>query len=248
MHMRGKKKLHGADYILIGCILCLCVLLAWFGGLLFTRMQSARKLCQEVVPLGRLVYDEAFLEEAGKLPGLRSITPVCEVTVRLAAGDYTMETMLLGTDLQILSMTVAASEDTAVGSAPVLLLGRNSLSGMADHNSHTISEKKQRELLENFRETEWSYQIAASGGNVQGGSDTWLPCTVAAVLKEPSDAVCISYEQAMELSGRTPGTGEPVTSVRLTVQGEDNFQNAKARLCQQWHRRALFSISPSLSR
>lgn len=231
--MRRKKELHGADYILLGCILGLCVLLAWFGGLLFTRMKSARKLCQEVVPLGRLVYDEAFLEEAKKLPGIRSVTPVYEVTVRIAAGDYTMEATLLGVDLQSFSMTVSASEAAAVGSAPVLLFGENSLAGMTDHNGHPVSEKKQRELLENFAETDWSYQIAASGKEGSAGSDAWLPCTVAAVLKEPSDAICISYEQAVELSGRTPGTGEPITSVLLTVQGEENFQNAKMILCQQ---------------
>ena len=117
-------------------------------------------------------------------------------------------------------MQVQAAEDTALGSELVLLLGADSLKAMTDRNGQTLSEKKQKEILEQFADLDWKYRLVSS-------QDTAIfsPCKVAAVLSKPSDRIFFPFLQAQTLL-KTRGSGEKmeVTGLLLQVRGEKNMQ------------------------
>ena len=246
------KKWKSTDFLMLCFVIGLFCLLAFFATRLLGKARTEKQICQSIVSLENFSYEEEFLKEAEKIRGIRSITPVIKIPVRLRVEDYTMDTVLYGVDLEALQMAAAKTAETEVGSAPILLLGKESLSGMADHNGHSLSEKKQKEFLTWFQKVEWQYELISGDGveNLSamddgsvctGGTYTdtkettengWLPCIVAAVLSEPSDRIFISFSQAAELTGLSldgTGKGAPAESVKdilLTVQGEDNYQKA----------------------
>lgn len=246
------KKWKSTDLLMLCFVIGLFCIIAFFAARLLGKTRTEKQICQSIVSLENFSYEEEFLKEAEKIRGIHSITPVIKIPVRLRVEDYTMDTVLYGVDLEALQMTAAKTAETEVGSAPVLLLGKESLSGMTDHNGHSLSEKKQKEFLTWFQELEWQYELipgdgvenlsAMDDGSVRTGgtyADTkettendWLPCMVAAVLSEPSDKIFISFSQAANLSGLSlygMCKGAPAGSVKdilLTVQGEENYQKA----------------------
>lgn len=243
--LRRKRRWNRTDFLLLVCIALLLAAVIWFAVLLRQRAQAAAVLCQSVVPLGEYTYDEAFLEEARKIRGIRSITPVLEIPVRLRAEDYVMDTVWYGVDLEDFRMKLRQAEDTAAGSAPVLWIGEKSLAGMTDANGHALSEQKQREFLSRYSEITWSYQQTEGGakeheaaGQTDSGMEAqgWLPCTVAGILSEPADMMYLSFTQAAALAGLLPagtegeiGSGSAagaVTKILLTVQGKENYEKA----------------------
>ena len=55
---------------------------------LFMKFSREEKIFQEQIPLNGITYDEDFLKEAEKLPGIQSVTPVALLTVHLSMEEY----------------------------------------------------------------------------------------------------------------------------------------------------------------
>lgn len=221
---RVKKKLHGTDMVFIGCTLLLILGVLWFAVRLMQDHFSGKKIYQSEMTLGDMVYNEEFLKEAKKIPGLRSVTPIIEIPVKLRAEGYTMETSLKGVDLAELIMTVKEASEVPIGNMAVLLLGENSIAMMEDANGHRISEKKQKELLSRYKEIDWQYCLAGIDemGNSDGVED-WKPCLIAGILSSPADEIYLSYEQA-ENYVKIFSVQTPITKILVTVQGEKNHK------------------------
>ena len=243
---RGKKAYiqSSADRIVFWSCTALLSALVWLGVSLFQSVQSQKKICQGIVPLGKYSYDARFLEQAKALPGLRSITPICEIPVRLRVEDYVMDTVWTGADLTQLQMHVKQAQDTALGKVPALLIGENSLQALTDMTGHAVSEKRRRSILEQYKELTWQYQlidgIPAADKEAEGNADSvtgkaaspegraapkdgdWSPCNVAAVLGESEERIYLPYEQACTLQ---PSDSD-VTQILLCVRGEDNYEQA----------------------
>lgn len=185
--------------------------------------EKNEKILQEIVSLNQLSYEEDFLREAKKLPGLLAISPVLEVPVCLKAGEYTMDTVFLGMDLEEYPLHPVQYREAAVGNTPVLLIGEKALSGLADWNGHPISQGEQEVLLTSLEQLELRYQLRFGDGTEQ---EDFLPLKTAAVLKEPEDLLILPYEQAERLLGEN-GQERMIKKVLLTVRGEKNFLKAK---------------------
>lgn len=224
---RIKKKLYGTDIIFLLLLAMLFVVLLWFGIQLILGLRAEKKVCQSLVALNNIEYNEEFLEEAKKIRGIRSITPVIEIPVKLRAKNYTMDAVWRGVDLSDLKMKITQSNEMSIGSTPILLLGEGSLTAMVDNNGHAISEKKQEEFLEQFKEIEWQYCMGA-GEDVL---EEWKPCLVAGILSDPSEDIYLSYEQASICSKKSGS--QSITKVLLTVQGEKNHKQALSYFMEQ---------------
>lgn len=96
---RKKKKLYGTDFVFLLLFAMLFVVLLSFGIQLILGLRAEKKVCQSLVALNNIEYNEEFLEEAKKIRGIRSITPVIEIPVILRAKNYTMDAVWLGVDL-----------------------------------------------------------------------------------------------------------------------------------------------------
>jgi len=221
-----KKHLHGTDKVVIGCIVLLVMALLWFTVHLIRDYYSGKKICQSEIMLVDMEYNEEFLKEANKIPGIRSVTPILEIPVKLRAEGYTMETTLLGVNLEELIMTVRESNEVPIGNTPVLLLGEKSISIMTDANGHQISEKKKKELLSRYMEIDWQYCYISMDevGNSNEVED-WKPCLIAGVLSSPADEIYLPYEQAENYKEMLPAQ-IPITKILVTVQGEKNHVKA----------------------
>ena len=218
---RKKKKLYGTDIVFLLLFAILFVVLLWFGIQLILGLRAEKKVCQSLVALNKMEYNEDFLEEAQKIPGIRSIMPVIEIPVMLRAKNYTMNAVWLGVDLSELNMKIPQSHDMSHGPRPRRLLGEESLAAMVDNNGHAISEKKQKEFLEQFKEIEWQYCMGTEDDDVL---EEWKPCLVAGILSDPSEDIYLSYEQA-KVCTKKYGS-QSATKVLLTVQGEENYKQA----------------------
>lgn len=164
------RKWNRTDRLFFLSILGLIVSLVYFGVSLGQQMKAGAEIFQGVVSLGKIPYNEEFLEEAEKIPGIVSVSPVRRISIRLKAEGYTMETEVIGVNLSELSMTGTASGEISQGSTPVFLLGRKSLTGMTDYNGHKISKKMQKQLLENYEKTDWQYQLVGGEDKTESGS------------------------------------------------------------------------------
>lgn len=83
------------------------------GQLIYGEIQS-RKVHQEIVELGELSYDEAFLEEISKAEGFLSVSPVYEIPVKLRWKDYTMDATFTAVDMKEFQMTGNAPEEISL--------------------------------------------------------------------------------------------------------------------------------------
>lgn len=254
--MKKKRTLGSADKLLLFALLSLLAALTALFVSLVQSVQSQKKICQSTISLGKYEYNASFLEQAKKISGLRSITPVCEVSVTLKTDGYTMDAVLIGVDISELLMNVKDAQETALGNVPALLIGEKSLSGLTDANGNTASEKKQREILENYRELTWEYCLSGTGQEMSGGAnvtgavqskegesgemagagiqsgglqgEVWKPCTVAAILSRPEKDIYIPYHQATALlaGAGDVGSSRSVSKILLTVQGEEDYEKA----------------------
>lgn len=166
--MKHKHTLGNADKLLLFVLFSLLAALAALFVSLVQSVQTQKKLCQSVVPLGKYEYDASFLEQAEKISGLRSITPVCEVAVCLRTEGYTMDTVLTGVEISELLMKVRDAQEAALGNIPALLIGEKSLSGLTDANGKLVSQKKQKEILENYCKLTWEYRLTGAGWEMSG--------------------------------------------------------------------------------
>lgn len=95
-------------------------------------MQEERRTYTALVSLGDLTYDNDFLKSASKIIGIQAVYPVVEIPVTLKIEDYTETTAFYGIDL---SAFVQSPDEDSLGTVPLLLLGKNSLSNMKDSNA-----------------------------------------------------------------------------------------------------------------
>lgn len=186
---------------------------------LFMKFSREEKIFQEQIPLNGITYDEDFLKEAEKLPGIQSVTPVALLTVHLSMEEYAMDTELFGVELADFQYQAEQVSATALGRTPVLLIGKEALSAFSDSNGHRISEKRLNQLLE-------GYQDLILTASFPERPEQTFSCRVAAILKEPADRICFSIDQAKTLAEQY---SQPfsIKEILLTVKGETNFRKAK---------------------
>ena len=67
-------------------------------------------------------------------------------------------------------MCVKDSQEVMLGNTPALLIGEKCLSSLTDANGQTVSEKKEKEILENYREITWEYRLTGAGQEISGGA------------------------------------------------------------------------------
>ena len=189
------------------------------SGILLGKFSREEKIFQEQEALNGIVYDEAFLEAAAKLPGIQSVTPVVSLPVHLQVKEYSMDTDFLGVELTDFHYEAEKASDAALGRTPALLIGKEALFSLADANGHTISEKRLSQLLEEYQELTLTASFSER-------PEQTFSCRAAAVLKEPADRIYVSIDQAKTLAEQY---GQPfsIREVLLTVKGETNFRKAK---------------------
>ncbi|MDO4339385.1 MAG: hypothetical protein Q4C91_15070 [Eubacteriales bacterium] len=215
LHNSKKPTLKPVYYFLAA----LAVLILYFTASLIKSAFAQRRLCQEIIPLSGIEYNGDFLDEAAKLPGFCSVSPVLDVPVSLKMGDYTMECTLCGVNLDELLLTVKESRAVPMGTAPVLLPGSDFLASMEDADGHLLSQAGQAAALENYRNLQINYSLPDEEGE-------WFPCLIAGVLSEPSDKIYIPYAQAEKMLSRPAS----ISKILLTIRGEANMTQAKKYL------------------
>ena len=136
----------------------LCALIFFLLIRLFLGMQEEKRTYTTLVSLGDFTYDNDFLKSASKIKGLQAIYPVVEIPVTLKIEDYTETTAFYGIDL---SAFVQNPDEDSLGTVPLLLLCKNSLSNMKDSNGHQISQKQQQKYLQMGEELSITYSMDA---------------------------------------------------------------------------------------
>lgn len=178
------------------------------------------RICQLTVSLGGREYDEAFLEEAAKIKGIRQITPVLELPARIKIGDYEMDTLLQAVELSSLEKKVRAARETPLGETVVLLLGKDALSELQDCNGHTISAGQQTKLLGDFENLEVKIRTGRETSEAEGeASSKWRRGIIAGILESPAEGIYIPFEQ-----GRALDKSAEIEKALLTVKGKDRCE------------------------
>lgn len=210
------------------------------GGILYLTVRlalgaaGAEREYQSIVSLGKYTYDAAFLEEAEKIQGLVSLSPVMEIPIRLRMESYTMETVLQAVDLDEFQMEGCVSGEIAVGNTPVLLIGEQELSKMTDEYGHSISEKERAVFWESEELRMLEYCLIGGSAQETGGpeesdgaamesGEIWMDCVAAGYLTSPEDGVYISYAQGQKL---LEGEAFAPEKALLTVRGKENYEKA----------------------
>ena len=122
------------------------------SGILLGKFSREEKIFQEQAALNGIVYDEAFLEEAAKLPGIQSVKPVVSLPVQLKVGEYSVETELLGVELTDLHYQAEKASDTALGRTPALLIRKGGALRPCGCQRPCNPEKRLGQLLEEYQE------------------------------------------------------------------------------------------------
>lgn len=182
----------------------------YLGGRLVYEEAQNVKVHQEIVDLGNISYDEAFLEEIAKMDGFLSVSPVHEIPVKLRWGDYTMETTFTALDLDEFQMKGTAPEEIEVGNTPLLLIGKNTLTELTDLYGNAISKRNLQKFWESADIPVMEYSLTDTA------SDLWRPCLAVARLTSPSKGIYIPLSQVSSLTEILP----PVKKVLLTTQGK----------------------------
>lgn len=219
--MSKKPKRHFFPLWLLFFGMAVCVL--YLGGRLIYGEIQSRKVHQEIVELGELSYDEAFLEEISKAEGFLSVSPVYEIPVKLRWEDYTMETSFTVLDFDEFHMTGTAPEMIEIGNTPILLIGEKALSGFTDFFGNPISEKTIKKFWASADVPTLEYTLSGDGQSVSSGAETtsltdtvlWRPCLAAGCLTAPSEGI---YVPLAQLDSLTPTIPE-VEKVLLKTQG-----------------------------
>lgn len=191
---------------------------------LLAGMSGADQEYQFIASLGGIEYNADFLEAAGKIKGLRRITPVLELPARLRIEDYTMDTIIQAVDIEALDKKVQSARETPVGDNPVLLLGRESLGEMRDSNDHVISEAQQKKFLKAYAELEAEVCIV-SENTPESGAEQWKKCTVAGILEKPAGGIYLPIDQGRALAAEAGAA--KIEKVLLTVKGKENYEKAQ---------------------
>ena len=151
-------------------------------AVLLGKFSREEKIFQEQIPLNGLVYDEAFLKETEKLPGIQSVTPVVPLAVHLSMEEYSMDTELFGVELTDLQYQAEQASDTALGRTPVLDRKRSTLCVFGQQWPSDLGKTAEPA----------SRRLSGSCADcfLPGTAGAGLPCRVAAILKEPADQIC----------------------------------------------------------
>ena len=96
------------------------------SGILLGKFSREEKIFQEQAALNGIVYDEAFLEEAAKLPGIQSVEPVVSLPVQLKVGNTLWRRSFWEWAYEP-SLSGREGFDTALGRTPALRSERGAL-------------------------------------------------------------------------------------------------------------------------
>lgn len=207
-------------------VLILLFLILGISFILYKAWLSEQQFFQEIVPLGNMKYDEKFLKNAEKIPGIQSVSGVKEIPVSLKIGDYTADVTVNVLDFSGFSIKTESPSPLKLGGTPVFLLGKDSLKGFSDHNGHLLSEKEQKKLLLQYENLDITYSRSSTEdmNQQESGIKKWYPCKIGAVLESPSEGIYLSMEQEKSLTGDAEII--PISKILLKVKGEKNYNKA----------------------
>lgn len=189
----------------------------YLGGRLVWEEIQGQRVHQEIMELGKISYNQTFLEEIAKMDGLISVSPVYEIPVKLRWGDYSMETAFTVLDFDEFQMTGTAPEEIEMGNTPLLLIGKDTLTGLTDIYGNGISKRN----LQKFWEIEDTpaLEYCVTDSSEETDTPIWRPCLAVGCLTSPSEGIYISLSQASSLTEILP----PVEKILLTTQGVKFF-------------------------
>lgn len=207
-------------------VVLLCLLILGISFVLYKAELSEQLVFQEMVSLGNMKYDEAFLKEAEKIPGIQSISGVKEIPVSLKIGAYTADITVNILDFSGFTIKTKSPGTLKLGSTPVFLLGKDSLKDFSDQNGHFLSEKEQKKLLRQYENLDITYSRPSGETASQRSVSAvkWHPCSIGAILETPSEGIYLSDKQESILTGKSENF--PVSKVLLKVKGKNNLEKA----------------------
>lgn len=223
MRRHGRRRI---SILVLSCALAVTIVALVFSLLLENKEEE--QCFQFAADLGGTTYDENFLEKASKIRGIRQICPILEIPVRLKLEDYTMDTVWMAVDADVLEKKVQKAREVPLGTTPVLLLGKNSLAEMKDSNEHKISENQQKKFLDSFEKLELKYYVASQKADAENeiGEVQWEDCIVAGILSSPSEDIYLPYAQGRMLCEAFADS--EIKKALITVQGKENYKKAQS--------------------
>lgn len=128
----------------------LCVLLLIAGGLGIALYRGGKEERKQV---NVLAFAEEEIptqveEEIQKIPGLRSLQPVCKGEISLQVEKYQMDTQIYGVNLEEYPFAVEKSYGAvSYGNQLLLVAGKEGLTDLQDENGRKITKKQLENLL-----------------------------------------------------------------------------------------------------
>lgn len=170
---------------------------------------------------------EALVEEIKKISGICWFEPVSSAMVTIQLEEYTLETNLLGVDLETFPLNFQEAEERIVmGNASALFFGADVFPMFSDQNGKSPGQRqvqiwiKQREKL--------TVSIMDESGCRRTGK-------IFGILKSPEAVVCMDENQMKENFGKSCRT----TGGYIEIRGYQNMEKAKDTL-----ERGGFTVTP----
>lgn len=170
-----------------------CILIGWILFFLYGQWQSYWKE-QKVYELS--IQSDSDLtqetaEEFKKISGILRFEPADTVRLTVKLGEYSMETELLGMDLQEFSGEwKEVTETFSLGNTPVLFFGTDSFQGFSDRQGYPPSKGQMERWKKDYQKLDLKVQDET--GRERNGK-------ICGILKEPSDRIFMDKTQMAEI-------------------------------------------------
>lgn len=187
-------------------------LLVWAGMFWIQQQKSYDLTIQSQAEL-----TEEVVKQLAKIEGLYQFIPslTCNVTLRL--DEYTMETSLIGVEIEQYPIKwKSAQEEIVLGNSPVLFFGQEAFESFADDNGNAPGRSKISDWVENYQDLELA--VTDERGRERRGS-------IGGILEQPSSGIYISGNQMQEIYASSRITGGSAK-----IQGYRNMQKARELL------------------
>ncbi len=158
---------------------------------------------------------EEVVKEIGKIEGVRAFAPFLSCNIRLRLQEYTLETQVLGIDLDSYPLKwKQAQEEITLGNTVVLFVGREAFSSLADDHGNSPGKSEIAQWMEQYQELELT--LTDDKGRERKAN-------IGGIVEEPSTGLYMSGEQMQELYPAFARKNGGCVKIR----GEKNMQKAK---------------------
>ncbi len=204
-----KRNLYKDIVVLAAGVLVL--LLFAYGIDFWIRQQK----CYEITIQSETELTEEVVKEIGKIEGVCAFTPFLSCNIRLRLQEYSLETQVLGIDLDSYPLKwKQAQEEITLGNTAVLFVGQEIFSGFADDHGNSPGKSEIAQWMEQYQELELT--LTDDKGRERKAN-------IGGIVEEPSNGLYMSGGQMQELypafARKTGGC--------VKICGEKNMQKAK---------------------